>query len=99
MRRSAPATSAASPPRVQCGLQAKAYVSGAGQEGGGAGAQRADLAVTWLCADPHRQAGHVLTRRYCRRCQPRGAVVDVACVACGDGAHPHRRPRNRDHRC
>lgn len=49
-----------------------------------AAAQRADLAVTWLCADPD-QAGQILTRRYCRRCQPHGAVVDVACVVCGDG--------------
>ncbi len=32
-------------------------------------AQRADLAVTWLCADPNRP-GQVLTRRHCRRCQP-----------------------------
>ncbi len=47
-------------------------------------AQRADLAVTWLCADPDRP-GQVLTRRYCRRCQPHSPVADIACVACGDG--------------
>jgi len=46
--------------------------------------QRADLAVTWLCADPNRP-GQVLTRRHCRRCQPHGPVVDLACVVCGDG--------------
>lgn len=47
-------------------------------------AQRADLAVIWLCTDPDRP-GQVLTRRHCRRCQPHGAVADIACVACGDG--------------
>jgi len=47
-------------------------------------AQRADLAVTWLCADPDRP-GQVLTRRHCRRCPPHSPVADIACVACGDG--------------
>jgi len=46
--------------------------------------QRADLAVTWLCADPDRP-GQVLTRRHCRRCQPHTPVADIACVVCGDG--------------
>jgi len=46
--------------------------------------QRADLAVTWLCTDPARP-GQVLTRRHCRRCQPHGPVVDIACAVCGDG--------------
>ena len=46
--------------------------------------QRADLAVTWLCADPN-QPGQALTRRHCRRCQPHGPVVDLACAVCGDG--------------
>jgi len=46
--------------------------------------QRADLAVTWLCTDPGRP-GQVLTRRHCRRCQPHGPVVDLACAVCGDG--------------
>ncbi len=47
-------------------------------------AQCADLAVTWLCADPDRP-GQVLTRRHCRRCQPHSPVADIACVVCGDG--------------
>ena len=46
--------------------------------------QRADLAVTWLCADPHRP-GQLLTRQHCRRCQPHGPVLDLACAVCGDG--------------
>ena len=46
--------------------------------------QRADLAVTWLCSDPARP-GQVLTRRHCRRCQPHGPVLDLACAMCGDG--------------
>jgi len=46
--------------------------------------QRADLAVTWLCADPHRP-GQLLPRRHCRRCQPHGPVLDIACAVCGDG--------------
>ncbi len=46
--------------------------------------QRADLAVTWLGADPDRP-GQVLTRRHCRRCQPHTSVADIACVVCGDG--------------
>jgi len=46
--------------------------------------QRADLAVTWLSAEPGRP-GQVLTRRHCRRCQPHGPVVDIACAVCGDG--------------
>jgi len=47
-------------------------------------AQRADLAVTWLCADPDRPR-QVLIRRHCRRCQPHSPVADIACVVCGDG--------------
>ncbi len=46
--------------------------------------QRADLAVTWLSTEPGRP-GQVLTRRHCRRCQPHGPVVDIACAVCGDG--------------
>jgi len=47
-------------------------------------AQRADLAVTWLSADPDR-LGQVLTRRHYRHCQPHSPVADIACVVCGDG--------------
>jgi len=46
--------------------------------------QRADLAVTWLSADPHRP-GQLLPRQHCRRCQPHHPVLDIACVVCGDG--------------
>jgi len=46
--------------------------------------QRADLAVTWLCTDPHRP-GRLLPRQHCRHCQPHGPVVDIACAVCGDG--------------
>jgi len=46
--------------------------------------QRSDLAVSWLCTDPGRP-GQLLTRRHCRRCQPHGPVVDIACVVCVDG--------------
>jgi len=57
--------------------------------------QRADLAVTWLYADPNRP-GQLLPRRHCRHCQPHHPVVDIACAVCGDGHIPHRRPRHRD---
>ncbi len=46
--------------------------------------QRADLAVTWLSADPHRP-GQLLPRQHCRHCQPHGPVLDLACAVCGDG--------------
>jgi len=46
--------------------------------------QRADLAVTWLSADPDRP-GQLLPHRHCRRCQPHHPVRDIACVVCGDG--------------
>jgi len=46
--------------------------------------QRADLAVTWLSADPHRP-GQLLPRQHCRHCQPHGPVLDIACAMCGDG--------------
>jgi len=47
-------------------------------------AQRADLAVTWLSADPHRP-GQLLLRQHCHHCQPHHPVLDVACAVCGDG--------------
>ncbi len=47
-------------------------------------AQRADLAVTWLCADPDRP-GQILARRHCRRCQPHSPIADIACAVCEDG--------------
>ncbi len=49
-----------------------------------AAALRADLAVLWLHPDP-ATPGAVVEARHCRACHPRGAVVDVECVRCGDG--------------
>ncbi len=46
--------------------------------------QRADLALTWLSADPHRP-GQLLPQQHCRHCQPHGPVLDIACAVCGDG--------------
>ena len=45
---------------------------------------RADLAVRWLYPDPNTP-GAVVEGRHCRSCHPRGRVVDVECVRCGDG--------------
>ena len=39
-------------------------------------AQRADLALIWLSADPDRP-GQLLPQQHCRRCQPHGPVVDA----------------------
>ncbi len=78
-----PSSSGASPsaPRASRACPGCAYDPRTREE---ATAQRADLAVTWLCADPDRP-GQVLTRRHCRRCQPHSPVADIACVVCGDG--------------
>ncbi|AWK76356.1 recombinase (plasmid) [Rhodococcus oxybenzonivorans] len=46
--------------------------------------QRADLAVTWLHADPHHP-GRVLSRHHCRHCEPGQPAFDIACSVCGDG--------------
>jgi len=45
---------------------------------------RADLAVLWLHPDPNIP-GAVVEGLHCRACHPRGRVVDVECVRCGDG--------------
>jgi DNA invertase Pin-like site-specific DNA recombinase len=45
---------------------------------------RADLAVRWLEPDPDNP-GAVVEAGHCRTCQPRGPVVNVECVRCGDG--------------
>ncbi len=45
---------------------------------------RADLAVRWLHPDPDN-SGAVVKAWHCRRCYPRGPVVDVECTRCGDG--------------
>jgi DNA invertase Pin-like site-specific DNA recombinase len=46
--------------------------------------QRADLAVTWLHADPHHR-GTVISRHHCRHCGPGQPAFDIACSICGDG--------------
>jgi len=45
---------------------------------------RGDLAVLWLYPDPDTP-GAVVEGRHCRACHPRGRVVNVECVRCGDG--------------
>jgi integrase/recombinase XerD len=44
--------------------------------------QLADLATTWL--EP-TAGGRLVATYHCAGCAPRGAVVDIACAACGDG--------------
>jgi hypothetical protein len=52
--------------------------------------QRADLAVTWLHPDPEHQES-VISRHYCRHCEPGQPAFDIACSVCsvcsvcGDG--------------
>ncbi|MEU2004710.1 recombinase family protein [Rhodococcus sp. NPDC019627] len=46
--------------------------------------QRADLAVTWLHADPHHRA-RVISLHHCRHCEPGQPAFDIACSVCGDG--------------
>ncbi|UZF45681.1 recombinase family protein [Rhodococcus rhodochrous] len=46
--------------------------------------QRADLAVTWLHADPDHR-GTVTSRHHCRHCEPGQPAFDIACSICGDG--------------
>ncbi len=46
--------------------------------------QRADLAVTWLHADPDHR-GTVISRHHCRHCEPGHPAFDIACSICGDG--------------
>ncbi|RYF60156.1 MAG: Hin recombinase, partial [Comamonadaceae bacterium] len=46
--------------------------------------QRADLAVTWLHADPHHR-GRAISRHHCRHCEPGQPAFDIACSVCGDG--------------
>jgi DNA invertase Pin-like site-specific DNA recombinase len=46
--------------------------------------QRADLAVTWLHADPHHR-GTVISRHHCRHCEPGQPAFAIACSVCGDG--------------
>jgi hypothetical protein len=51
---------------------------------GEAAHQRADLAVTWLHADPDRY-GTIISRHHCRHCEPGQPAFDIACSICGDG--------------
>jgi DNA invertase Pin-like site-specific DNA recombinase len=46
--------------------------------------QRADLAVTWLHADPEHLES-VISRHHCRHCDPGQPAFDIACSICGDG--------------